>query len=271
MQRKRKQHTCMFDWQATQTQPCLFSTLSKGESHFRSLVCIMRNSKYASTSIMCTLRNSKCAFRIKIQNTHFAVVWKQSKSFLSCVHSVIQISQSKFVTAILNLLSCENALRLWCCNDKFFLRNGITCTVHTQTERQKKLITSSEQRSLKSTASKLIIIFRHRQAIVLLMTHIWKIKRLLLPKMRKMWWNYKMSRFKNHRNCSLRTSMKDRQFRTFNSYSVNFKGGLCNRRIGYCLYRAPRPGGEQFLWFLKNDLLWFHLILFFFDSSKHIF
>ena len=66
MQRKRKQHTCMFDWQATQTQPCLFSTLSKGESHFRSLVCIMRNSK-------------KCAFRIKIQNTHFAVVWKQSK------------------------------------------------------------------------------------------------------------------------------------------------------------------------------------------------
>ena len=79
MQRKRKQHTCMFDWQATQTQPCLFSTLSKGESHFRSLVCIMRNSKYASTSIMCTLRNSKCAFWIKIQNTHFAVVWKQSK------------------------------------------------------------------------------------------------------------------------------------------------------------------------------------------------
>ena len=83
MQRKRKQHTCMFDWQATQTQPCLFSTLSKGESHFRSLVCIMRNSKYASTSIMCTLRNSKCAFRIKIQNTHFAVVWKQSKSSFS--------------------------------------------------------------------------------------------------------------------------------------------------------------------------------------------
>ena len=28
---------------------------------------------------MCTLRNSKCAIRIKIQNTHFAVVWKQSK------------------------------------------------------------------------------------------------------------------------------------------------------------------------------------------------
>ena len=67
MQRKRKQHTCMFDWQATQTQPCLFSTLSKGESHFRSLVCIMRNSKYASTSIMCTLRNSNAHFELKFK------------------------------------------------------------------------------------------------------------------------------------------------------------------------------------------------------------
>ena len=41
--------------------------------------------------------------------------------------------------------------------------------------------------------------------------------------------------------------MKGRLFRTFNSYSFNFKGGLCNRRTGYCLYRAPCPGGEQFL------------------------
>ena len=54
------------------------SPRSRKENHIRSLVCIMRNSKYASTSIMCALRNSKCAFRIKIQNTHFAVVWKQS-------------------------------------------------------------------------------------------------------------------------------------------------------------------------------------------------
>ena len=55
-------------------------------------------------------------------------------------------------------------------------------------------------------------------------------------------------------------------FRTFNSYSFNFKGGLCNCRTGYCPYRAPCPGGEQFLWFLKNYLLRFHLILFFFDE-----
>ena len=66
---------------------------------------------------------------------------------------------------------------------------------------------------------------------------------------------------------------KGRLFRTFNSYSFNFKGGLCNRRsrTGYCPYRAPCPRGEQILWFLKNDPLRFHLILLFFDSSKRLF
>ena len=44
------------------------------------------------------------------------------------------------------------------------------------------------------------------------------------------------------------------------NYSFNFKGGICNRRTGYCPYRAPCPGGKHFLWFLKNDLLRFHLI-----------
>ena len=42
------------------------------------------------------------------------------------------------------------------------------------TERQNKLITSSEGHSLKSTASKLII-FGHRLAIVILIKHIYKI------------------------------------------------------------------------------------------------
>ena len=57
------------------------------------------------------------------------------------------------------------------------------------------------------------------------MKHIWKIKRLLLPKRRKTWWNRLMSLLKNHRNCSLRSSAKGRLFRTFNSYSsFNFKG-----------------------------------------------
>ena len=103
------------------------------------------------------------------------------------------------------------------------------------------------------------------------MKYIWKVKGLLLSKRRKKWWNSKRSFFLNHRNCSLRTSMKGRLFRTFNSHSFNFKGGLCNRRTGYCLCRAPCPGGEQFLWFLKNDLLRFRLIFLFLDSSKHLF
>ena len=95
------------------------------------------------------------------------------------------------------------------------------------------------------------------------MKHIWKIKGLLLPKRRNKWWNRKRSFFKNHRNCSLRTSMKGRLFKTFNSYSFNFIGGLCNRRTGYYLCRALWPGDKQFLWFFLSDLLRFHPILLF--------
>ena len=38
--------------------------------------------------------------------------------------------------------------------------------------------------------------------------------------------------------------MKDRLFRTFNSYSFNFKGGLCNRHTGYIVRTELRavPG-----------------------------
>ena len=103
------------------------------------------------------------------------------------------------------------------------------------------------------------------------MKHIWKIKRLLLPKRRKIRWNPKMSFFKNHRHCSLRTSTKGHLFRTFNSYWFNFNGGLCNRRTGFCLCRAPWAGDKQFLWFLKTDLLWFNPILLLFDSTKHLY
>ena len=45
------------------------------------------------------------------------------------------------------------------------------------------------------------------------------------------------------------------------------KAGYCYRRILYRLLSVPSSvlrGGEQFLWFLKNDILRFHLILFFF-------
>ena len=83
------------------------------------------------------------------------------------------------------------------------------------------------------------------------MKHIRKFKGLLLSKRRKMRWNCKRSLFKNHRNCLLRTSTKGRLFRTFNSYSFNFKGGLCNRRTGYRPYAydvtegRPRGVGGQ--------------------------
>ena len=69
----------------------------------------------------------------------------------------------------------------------------------------------------------------------------------------------------------MRTSTKGRLFRESISYSFNFKRGLCNLRIGYCPCWAPCTGGEQFMWFFKNDLFRFHLILLFFGSSKRLF
>ena len=52
--------------------------------------------------------------------------------------------------------------------------------------------------------------------------------------------------------------------------SFNFNGGLCKRRTGFCPCRAPCPGDKQFLWFLKSDLLRFHLILLLFYSTKRL-
>ena len=86
---------------------------------------------------------------------------------------------------------------------------------------------------------------------------------MLLSKRRNMWWN--------HTNCSLRMSMKGCLFRTFNSYSLNFNGGLCNCHISFCPEQSLSLGGELFLWFLKNDLLRFYCISLLFDSSKCLF
>ena len=91
------------------------------------------------------------------------------------------------------------------------------------------------------------------------MKHIKKSKECFCRNGEK-WGNRKRSVFKNHRNCSLRTTTKGRLFKTFNSYSLNINDRLHNRRTGFCLWQTWRPGGEEFLWFLKNDLLQFHRI-----------
>ena len=67
-----------------------------------------------------------------------------------------------------------------------------------------------------------------------------------------MWLNYERSFFENRRNCSPSELHGGGLFKTFNSYSFNFNGGLRKRRMGYCLLRTPSPRGKQFLWFLKN-------------------
>ena len=83
-------------------------------------------------------------------------------------------------------------------------------------------------------------------------------------------WNRKTSLSKYLRNCSLKTSTKGRLFRTFNSYSFSFKGGLCNCCAGYCPCRAPCPGGEQFQWSLKSYPLQFHFMFSCFTQSNMV-
>ena len=75
--RKCEFHACLIG-RVVGTQT--FFSRWNAKSKTWSLMCTLRNSKFAITSIVCTLRNSRCASRITIQNTHFAAVWKQSRS-----------------------------------------------------------------------------------------------------------------------------------------------------------------------------------------------
>ena len=61
--------------------------------------------------------------------------------------------------------------------------------------------------------------------------------------------NRDRSFFENRRNCSPSELHGGSLFRTFNSYSFNFNGGLRKRRTGFCLLRTPSPRGKHFLWF----------------------
>ena len=75
-------NTCMFDWQGTQTQRRLFSTLSKGKSQFPivSIACVY-----------CVIQNTQV--------------------LRSCVHCVIQNAHFELKFKIRTLPSCENSLR----------------------------------------------------------------------------------------------------------------------------------------------------------------
>ena len=130
-------------------------------------------------------------------------------------------------------------------------------------ERQKKLITSSGRRSLKSTLSKLVIL-GHKSALILLNKIIWKSQDFLLSNIRKMRLNPERSFFKKSQKLLIERALSELRggslFRTFNSYSFNFNGGLRKRRTGFCLLRTPRPRGKQFLRFLKIDLYFIEFI-----------
>ena len=56
--------------------------------------------------------------------------------------------------------------------------------------------------------------------------------------------NHERSFFENRRNCSPSELHGGSLFRTFNSYSFNFNGGIRKRHTGYCLLRTPQPEGQ---------------------------
>ena len=66
-----------------------------------------------------------------------------------------------------------------------------------------------------------------------------------------------------------RTSMATYSIQNIISNYIFFT--KCNRRTCFCPCQTPCPGGEQFLWFLENDLLRFHCSLLLFYSRKHLF
>ena len=80
--------------------------------------------------------------------------------------------------------------------------------------------------------------------------------------------------FENRKNCSLSELHGCSLFRTFNSYSFNFNGGLRKRQnyTAFVLLRTPSPRGKQFLWFfMQIHLLRFHRIYLLFGWSKLLF
>ena len=158
-------------------------------------------------------------------------------------------------------ISSENDLFILChacMNEKLFtgLLRVLDLTVwphRKYSEHQKKVITSSEQRSLKSTPSKLII-FGYRQASTLLMKHIWKKQRFACVKKEKMQWN-RRSFFKNHVYSEHSIAI----------HSISMAGYVTT--VLAFVHAKLCVGGKQFLWFKKNDLSRFHIFSFLVEAN----
>ena len=121
----------------------------------------------------------------------------------------------------------------------------------TYTERQKKLITSSERRSLIKIPH---IKINHK---------IWTPKSYSTPyeaHLKNQRRNRKRSFFKTPRNCSLRTYLnKKPRINNFYSYSFNFNGELYNCRAGFC--RAKVRAQSDFWKMASCDFTAFYCFL----------
>ena len=102
-----------------------------------------------------------------------------------------------------------------------------------------------------------------RRVALFLNMNIWKTQHFLAAKRRKMRLNHERSFLRKSQILLPEWALSELHgrglFKTFNSYSFNFNGGLRKRCTGYLL-RTLSPKGKQFLWFLKIDLLRFNRI-----------
>ena len=122
------------------------------------------------------------------------------------------------------------------------------------TERQKKLITSSGRRSLKSTMSKLMI-FGHKLALILLTKNIWKTEDFLVSKRRKMRWNPERYIFENRRNCSQSELWASSTEAAYSEHSIAIHSisiaGYVNAVRAFVCFELPAREASSFCDFLK--------------------
>ena len=139
------------------------------------------------------------------QNNQIQILYKLVKwldYILISSHSIYKYCRATFCPFLLKIYFRTHSRKN---NPTVLIRTLTWCTVNLvfsyyltmqskYTERQKKLITSSERHSLKSEALKWIII-GHRLAIELLTKHISKIKHLIESKESQIRWYCKRSFF----------------------------------------------------------------------------
>ena len=135
------------------------------------------------------------------------------------------------------------------------------------TEHQKKLITPLDRHSLKSTALKLIIYLETEYKSSPYKAHLNENQMIVCVKKEQIAVNSQQIIFKTTETAHWGSSTKG----AFSEHSMAIHSismvGYVTALLGFCLWLTPSPVVEQFLWFLKNNLMRFHCNFVLLDTS----